>query len=108
MSKERDDGKINCQNLHYDECMYAALVKHMKTNTPSESGCTAPWVMDGGSGTTKICKRPENINTTFWEAMNRVTNQQDDCPIPCKSLLVGLGAKNYKVLTILHHSHEYF
>ena len=108
MSKVKDDGSKTCEYLDFDKCMYKAMVQHMKTNTPSEGGCTAPWVMDGGNGTTKICKRPENINTTFWEAMNRVTNQQDDCPIPCKSLLVGLGAKNYKVLTILHHSHEYF
>ena len=98
MSKEKDDGTKTCENLHYDECMYGALVKHMKTNTPSESGCTAPWVMDGGSGTKKICKKPENINTTFWEAWNRVTNQQSDCPIQCQVLMVSLGAKNYQVL----------
>ena len=101
MSKEKDDGNKTCIHSNYDECMYGALVNHMKSNTPSEDGCTVPWVMDGGSGAKKICKKAENINTTFWEAWNRVTNQLNDCPVPCQTLLVTLGAKNQEVKKIL-------
>ena len=94
MSKDKDGGKT-CIDSEYDTCMYSALIRHMEANTQSENGCTVPWVMNGTEGATKICKDPENINTTFWIAWNRVTNQMDDCPVPCDTLLVSLGAKNY-------------
>ena len=98
MSKEKDDGSKTCIETNYDACMYGAMVNHMKSKTESEGGCTVPWVLDENlEGTTKICKEAENINSTFWEAWNRVTNQLKDCPVPCDSLLVSLGAKNYKV-----------
>ncbi len=35
------------------------------------------------------------MNTTFWIAWNRVTNQRNDCPNPCKSLQISVGGKNY-------------
>ena len=99
MSKETDDGGKTCIHSTYDKCMYGALFNHMKNNTPSEDGCTVPWVMDGNlTSTKKICKNAENINTTFWIAWNRVTNQLNDCPVPCETLLVTLGAKNYEVI----------
>ena len=96
MSKEKYDGSKTCIHTEYDKCMYKALVNHMKTKTPSEK-CTAPWVIDNRSGTQNICKEAKNINATFWEAWNRVTNQLQDCPVPCNSVLVQLGAKNYEV-----------
>ena len=98
MSKDKADGGKTCIDSEYDQCMYSALIQHMESNTASENGCTVPWVMNGTEGTTKICKNPENINTTFWIAWNRVTNQKDDCPVPCDTLLVSLGAKNYQVI----------
>ena len=97
MSKDKD-GRKTCIDSEYDQCMYSALIHHMKSNTPSENGCTVPWVMNGTEGATKICKDPENINATFWIAWNRVTNQKDDCPVPCDTLLVSLGAKNSEVI----------
>ena len=98
MSKNKDDGSKTCMESNYDECMYGALVDHMHSNTQSEGGCTVPWVLDENlEGTSKICKEPDNINKTFWIAWNRVRNQKKDCPVPCDSLLVSLGAKNYKV-----------
>ena len=98
MSKDKEDGSKTCIESNYDECMYGALVDHMHSNTQSEGGCTVPWVLDDNlEGTSKICKEPDNINKTFWIAWNRVTNQKKDCPVPCDSLLVSLGAKNYKV-----------
>ena len=93
MSKKKKDGQLSCIDSQYDECMYGALVKHMKENTQSEGGCTAPWILDGKEGSQKICRETENINRTFWEAWNRVTNQLKDCPVPCDTLLVSLGAK---------------
>ena len=98
MSKEKSDGTMTCIDSEYDSCMYSALIKHMYENTPSENGCTVPWVMNGTVGATKICKEPENINKTFWIAWDRVTNQMNDCPVPCDTLLVSLGAKNHEVL----------
>ena len=97
MSKETDDGSLSCIDSNYDECMYGALIKHMESKTPSENGCTVPWLINGTSGVTDICTTQPNINTTFWEAWNRVTNQLNDCPVPCKTLLVNLGAKNHKI-----------
>ena len=96
MSKEKYDGSRTCIRTEYDKCMYKALINHMKAKTPSKK-CTAPWVIDDGSGTQNICKEAKNINATFWEAWNRVTNQLQDCPEPCNSVLVQLGAKNYEV-----------
>ena len=98
LSKEKKDGTKSCINSVYDKCMYGALISHMKANTPSENGCTVPWVMQGKQGSEKICKKAENINVTFWEAWNRVTNQLNDCPVPCETLLVSLGAKNFEVI----------
>lgn len=95
MSKENADGSRSCIESVYDHCMYGALVRYMKERTKNEGGCTVPWVMDDNEGTTKICKDPENINATFWTHWNHVTNQKDDCPVPCHTLQIILGAKNY-------------
>ena len=97
MSKDAGNGTKTCIDSNYDECMYGALVNHMKSKTQDEGGCTVPWVIENGKGPNKICKKSENINTTFWEAWNRVTNQLNDCPVPCDVLQVSLGAKNYEV-----------
>jgi hypothetical protein len=99
LPKELDDGTLSCTDTIYDECMYGALVEHMKRQTQNENGCTVPWIMvNKEEGATNICKKPENINITFWESWNRVTNQLNDCPVPCKTLFVSLGAKNYQVI----------
>ncbi len=108
MSKDLEDGKKTCINTVYDECMYGALVGHMKRQTQDEGGCTVPWVMENGAGAQDICKLEKNINITFWEAWNRVTNQKDDCPVPCNTLLVNVGAKNLAVsATLLLPSHVF-
>ena len=93
LPKKKDDGTMSCIRTNYDNCMYNALTQHMKNQTLSENGCTVPWVRN----TTNICKEPKNINTTFWIAWNRITNQFNDCPVPCDSLLVSLGAKNFEI-----------
>jgi hypothetical protein len=100
LPKEQDDGTLSCIDTIYDECMYGALVEHMESQTQNENGCTTPWIMiNKEEGATNICKMPENINITFWESWNRVTNQLNDCPVPCRKMFVSLGAKNYLVIT---------
>ena len=84
---------IQCsKEVIYDNCIYNALITKMKEKTENENGCTVPWVVNSS----KICKKPKNLNTTFWIAWNRVTNQFNDCPIPCDTLIVTLGKSNYK------------
>ena len=80
--------------------MYGALITHMRSNTLNEGGCTVPWVLENSKGPEKICKLPENINKTFQIAWNRVTNQLKDCAVPCDTLILSLGAKNYEVSAI--------
>ena len=99
MSKKGKNDTLTCIESNYDQCMYGALVKHMKAATQNENGCTVPWVLDGQKGSNDICREPENINKTFWIAWDRVTNQLKDCPVPCDTLLVSLGAKNFEVQT---------
>ena len=95
--KERDDsmeGRKTCMKESYEDCIYNMLTEEMKKNT--EDNCTVPYVRDD----TKICSKDSDKNTTFWIERNRVTNQQMDCNIPCHSLTVNLGAKNYQNNTV--------
>ena len=79
-----------CAHHVYDDCIYGMLSNLMRNNT--EDGCRVPFIRDDNDN---ICTKPLDINTTFWYAWNRVTNQKKDCLIPCRSLTVNLGAKNY-------------
>ena len=83
-----------CSKEVYDDCIYGMLARVMRANT--DDNCTVPYIRDDS----KICTKPEDINTTFWIAWNRVTNQMKDCTIPCRSATVNLGAKNYVNKTI--------
>ena len=38
----------------------------------TEENCTVPWVPNNE----KICDGPKDVNTSFWIAWNRVTNQK--------------------------------
>ena len=84
------EGTKTCTNEIYDDCIYGMLARVMRENT--EDNCTVPYVRDDS----KICTKPNDINTTFWIAWNRVTNQKKDCNVPCHSASVNLGAKNYQ------------
>ena len=97
MSKNHpiDSNSISCKHINFDQCMYTTLFNLMKEQTKNENGCTVPWIVNA----TKICKRPENINSTFWIHWNRITNQLSDCPIPCDSLKVNVGGKNVKKIS---------
>ena len=91
----QNDGSKSCSNDNYDKCMYNALRKHMMNFTANENGCTTPWL----NNVTNICKKSINIENTCWIAYNRVTNQMNDCIVPCHSLVVSLGSKNFQVLS---------
>ena len=89
--KVKEDGSKTCiSNMTYDSCMYAALEEHMINGT--EGKCVAPWVFSQRS----ICTLKQDINTTFWTAWNRVTNQLNDCSDPCESLFINVGGKNLR------------
>ena len=81
-----DDRK--CTSNPYDECMYEHLIEHMKSET--EDSCTVPWIFKND----KVCTKPEDVNTTFWIAWKRITNQKKDCLTPCHTTLINVGAKN--------------
>ena len=93
-NSEVTDG-ISCKHINFDQCMYKTLFNLMIEQTQDENGCTVPWILNA----TNICKKPENINSTFWTYWNRVTNQLSDCPIPCDSLKVYVGGKNMKKIS---------
>ena len=93
------EGEKTCSNENYDDCIYNMLSRIMRENT--EDNCTVPYIRDNSN----ICTKPKDINTTFWIAWNRVTNQKKDCNVPCHSTTVHLGAKNYKTKTIEEQSH---
>ena len=88
-----ENGERTCSDHHYDNCIYDMLAREMQSRT--EDNCTVPWVLKSS----RICTKPHDINTTFWIAWNRVTNQKKDCMIPCHSLQVTVGGKNYQNTT---------
>ena len=91
-----------CSHEIYDDCMYEAVASFMKKN--SEDKCTVPWIRDNRN----ICSNPKDINTTFWIAWNRITNQEKDCMVPCHTTLVNVGAKNYQKFENRTYSQMYF
>ena len=92
----------SCSYEVYDDCIYSKVVNIMRKST--EAKCTVPWVRDNAN----ICSLPKDINTTFWIAWNRITNQKKDCLRPCRVTLVNVGAKNYKKLGHQNFSQAYF
>ena len=56
--------------------MYAALSEHMLGRV----GCTVPW----NHFNDRVCTEPGDVNTTFYIAWNRITNQKRDCSSPCQ------------------------
>ena len=92
----------SCSYHVYDDCMYTKVVDIMRKSTKEQ--CTVPWVRDNAN----ICYLPTDINTTFWIAWNRITNQKKDCLRPCRATLVSVGAKNYKQLGHQNFSQAYF
>ena len=84
------NGEKSCLHHNYDDCMYSALSRLMRTQT--DHNCTVPWIRDNDN----ICTKPKDMNTTFWISWNHVTNQFRDCESPCDLLMVELGAKDIR------------
>ena len=97
----RSNSRRMCSHETYDSCIYTKISTLMKQNT--EDRCTVPWIMDN----TNICSKPRDINTTFWIAWNRITNQKKDCKAPCETTLVNVGAKNYQKIPDRNYSQMY-
>ncbi len=85
-----EEGLKTCVNQNYDKCMYKAL----ETRMLNEAGCRVPFIVPQLKEKTPICEEPMAANTSYWIAWTRVTNQLDDCVVPCKSLVVDVGGKN--------------
>ena len=104
IKQDKDDlnfkeGSKTCSNENYDDCIYNMLARAMRENT--EDNCTVPYIRDDSN----ICSKPNDINATFWIAWNRMLNDRKDCNIPCHSITVNLGAKNYQNKTIEKQSY---
>ena len=82
-----------CTDDSYDGCMYGILRSAMEQAT--EDRCTVPWIV--ADGNRKICTREEDVNTSYWIAWSRITNQESDCLPPCKSLIINVGARDNEV-----------
>ena len=91
----------SCSHEAYDMCMYNKMSEVMKMNTEDE--CTVPWIRNNN----RICSKSIDINTTFWIAWNRITNQKKDCFPPCDATLVNVGAKNRIELDHQNYSKVY-
>ena len=70
LSRELSDGSLTCSLHDYDNCIYRMLEREMVANTVDN--CTVPWVPNNS----RICTKPNDVNTTFWIAWNRLTNQK--------------------------------
>ena len=76
---------------------------YMINITSSDNGCTTPWILN----TTKICKNSENVISACWVDYKRGKNQFKDCQLPCETLKVSLGDKDYPIYsngTLVHQS----
>ena len=91
MPKIQGDGTVSCSNEKYDVCMYQNLKRHMLNITRSKNGCTTPWVLN----TTNICNENGNIKGACQIDYERGKNQFNECKLPCETLKISLGDKDY-------------
>ena len=88
-----------CSHDTYDHCMYSKLARAMIEAT--NESCTVPWILENQN----ICSDSKDINTAFWIAWNRITNQHKDCLSPCHATIVNVGMYCfYKSNGILHNT----
>ena len=87
-----------CTPMIYDNCMYEKLTKAMIEAT--DENCTVPWFPTefsiGLIGNHTTCSNEKDVNTSYWIYYKRITNQQNDCNRPCKSMVLNIGGKNYE------------
>ena len=86
-----------CSNINFDECIQKELTRQMISET--EDKCLVPWFPTLYSmeqiGNHFVCTKEKDVNTSYWIYWNKITNQQNDCNKPCKSIVVSIGGKNY-------------
>ena len=87
--------KKSCTTDLYDDCVYNMLNRDMLENT--EDGCTAPYVKDAYN----ICTKQKDILMASEIVTNIIKHGAHSCNVPCHSVGVDLGAKNYQNLTIV-------
>ena len=92
-SMAQTDHGSTCSRENYDDCIYRKLTAAMLSNT--KDNCTVPWF----PGNNTICTKWPDVNTTFWIAYNRITNQWNDCNRPCKTMMLEIGGKTYGRVT---------
>ncbi len=91
-------GHGECSKVEFDTCIYNSMLKHMKHETPDESGCTSPWIMlSNGSGTDRICLTQANRKLVFMEYKDHMTDKHATCSSPCQTLIATLGANTVGV-----------
>ena len=87
-----------CERMIYDNCMYEQLTKLMIKETQQK--CTVPWFPPefsiGLIGNHTVCSEEKDVNASYWIYYQRITNQQNDCNRPCKSMVLNIGGKNYE------------
>ena len=86
-----------CSEINFDECIQKELTHQMIQGT--EEKCFVPWFPTKYCmeeiGSHQICTKEKDVNASYWTYWNRITNQQNDCNKPCKSIVVSIGGKNY-------------
>ena len=86
-----------CSEINFDECIQNELTRQMITATKDK--CLAPWFPIEYSinqiGNHTVCSKEKDVNASYWIYWNQITNQQNDCNKPCKSIVVSIGGKNY-------------
>ena len=87
--------KESCTTDLYDDCVYNMLNRDMREKT--EDGCTAPYVKDAEN----ICTKEKDILIASEIVTNIIKHGAHSCNVPCHSVGVDLGAKNYQNLTIV-------
>ena len=87
-----------CKDIEYDSCILNELSKRMIDDTTSK--CLVPWFPQQYSlnyiGNHTVCTDEKDIVSSFNIYHKRITNQQNDCNRPCKSLVLNIGGKNYE------------
>lgn len=86
-----------CSEIKFDECIQQELTRQMIHQT--DENCLVPWFPTKYSieqiGSHQVCTKENDVNASYWIYYNKITNQQNDCNRPCKSIIVSVGGKNY-------------
>ena len=91
-----------CSHEIFDDCMYEVVASVMKERT--DGNCTVPWIRNNAN----VCSTSKDIKTAYRIGLTRITNQKKDCLLPCKTMKINVGAKNWDNKRNTTHSKVYF